>query len=270
MLGWAGAAGGEGAGVASVVVLAASASVAAIAGSAAGTTASLDSFGCGSVGAVSTGVATSVDSAPARGAPEVHEDMASVERAHDGADALSALRTEEIRELIKASDARGFAAVFTTWGLIAGSLASVALAPGFWKWPVGLLSLVVLGGRHLALAILMHEASHHSLFRTRALNDAIGAWLCAYPAWQDVRRYRVHHLAHHKFAGTERDPDFSLVTGFPTSRRSLARKIARDLFGITGVKRIFGLVAMGATVVNPVEGLGMGEQLQFYQRECQR
>lgn len=170
--------------------------------------------------------------------------MGSTERARGGSGALAVIDPDEIRALVKASDARGFAAVITTYGLIAASLASVALAPGAWRWPVGLVAIVVLGGRHLALAILMHEASHHSLFRTRALNDWIGAWLCGYPAWQDLHRYRVHHLAHHKLAGSERDPDIALVKGFPTSRRSLARKFLRDLSGITGMKRLVGLLLM--------------------------
>ena len=62
------------------------------------------------------------------------------------------------------------------------------------------------------------------------LNDVVTDWLCARPVGLDVARYRQHHLAHHAHAGTERDPDRSLVEPFPVSRASLVRKFARDLF----------------------------------------
>ena len=152
-----------------------------------------------------------------------------------------ALSTEEIRELIRPSDIRGLQAVLTTWAMIAGAFAWVAFDPSFISISA---ALVILGGRHLALGILMHDAAHYSLFKTRPLNDWIGGWVCAYPTWQDLRRYRGHHLDHHRFAGSERDPDLSLVSPFPISRRSLCRKFARDLSGISGFKRVYGLILM--------------------------
>lgn len=155
--------------------------------------------------------------------------------------ASQVLGADEIRDLCQASDLRGLLAVATTWAMIAGAFALVARWPG----PLTvLLALILLGGRHLALAVLMHEASHRTLCRTRWLNDAVGLWLCAYPAWQDTRRYREQHLAHHAHTGSARDPDLDLVRPFPCSRRALARKLARDLLGISGLRRIVGLLLM--------------------------
>lgn len=153
----------------------------------------------------------------------------------------SILSAEELRLLIQASDFQGFRAVFTSWLMIAGCFWLVASFPN----PVTVaFALVVLGGRHLAIAILMHDCAHYSLFKTRWLNDFIGSWFCAYPTWQDLKRYRVHHLSHHKYAGTEKDPDASLVKPFPVSRKSMIRKFIRDIFGVSGLKRIYGLVLM--------------------------
>lgn len=158
---------------------------------------------------------------------------------------------EELRGWVKASDARGVLAVATTWALIAGSFAAVigaeraqalGLIPGWAFWGIVLLAWILLGGRHLALGILMHEAAHRSLFRTPRLNDLIGSWLCAYPTWQDLHRYRTHHLRHHRYGGTDQDPDLDLVTAYPTTGPSLLRKFARDWVGITGLRRIVGLL----------------------------
>jgi len=151
------------------------------------------------------------------------------------------LDKNEINEFTQASDFHGFLAIATTWGMVLFSFALVGLYPSIWSI---LVALVLLGGRHLALAILMHDASHYSLFRTRKLNDLLGQWICAYPTWQDLNRYRSHHRKHHLLAGTAEDPDYSLVNGFPITLGSLFRKFLRDLIGVTGVKRIYGLLLM--------------------------
>jgi len=84
----------------------------------------------------------------------------------------------------------------------------------------------------------MHEAGHRTLFRNRRLNDGVGNWLGAYPAWSgEVEPYRRYHGVHHAHTGTGRDPDLKLATAFPVTRRSLLRKFWRDLSGQTGFKQ---------------------------------
>ncbi|MEO0323244.1 MAG: fatty acid desaturase family protein [Myxococcota bacterium] len=154
---------------------------------------------------------------------------------------LAALGPAERKALLEPSDLRGALAVGGDWALVAAALAAVG------TWPnVATLAgaLVIVGGRQLAFAILMHEAAHRTLFRTRALNDLVGEWLCAGPVWADLRRYRKHHLAHHAFTGTAKDPDLCLVTPFPTSRASLLRKVARDLTGLAGLRRLVATFLM--------------------------
>jgi fatty acid desaturase len=151
------------------------------------------------------------------------------------------LSAAEIRELTTASDARGLLAVATTWAMIAASFALVGLHPRWWTIVI---ALIVIGGRQLALSILMHDAAHRSLFRTRRLNLVIGQWLCAAPIWTSLARYREHHLQHHAHTNEAGDPDLALVAPFPITRASLARKFARDLLGLTGLKRVVALLAM--------------------------
>jgi len=140
---------------------------------------------------------------------------------------------EEIASLLEMDDRRSWLSVATNWGLVFVAFALVAFFPN----PLTiLLALFVIGARQLGCAVLMHEASHRSLFSNRTVNDIVGQWLCAYPVWSDLRAYRPYHLQHHARTGTDRDPDLHLVKPFPITRASLRRKIWRDLSGQTGVK----------------------------------
>jgi fatty acid desaturase len=157
------------------------------------------------------------------------------------------LSREEIKELLAPSDLRGLLSVITTWGLIAAAFAVlvfVPIRPLAW-----LISLVILGGRQLALAILMHECAHGSLFRSRALNEHLGKWLIAAPMWLQLEDYRRHHLKHHAHTSLDGDPDLGLVSPFPVTRWSLTRKILRDLSGIAFIKRVIGILLMDLGVL---------------------
>lgn len=148
---------------------------------------------------------------------------------------------EELRRLTAKSDARGALAVTLTIATIAATLAVAAR----WPHPVVLvLATLLLGGQQHALAVLMHEAAHRSLFRTPWMNELVGQWLCSYPIWNDLFRYREHHLAHHLDTGSDADPDIGLVLPYPVTRSSLRRKLVRDLAGITGIGRARALLAM--------------------------
>ncbi len=162
------------------------------------------------------------------------------------------LDAAEIAQLKQRSDWQGARALLQSWAIIAVCLIAVALQP---HPLVVLLAVVLIGGQQLALAVSMHEGAHNLLFRTRWANEWVGRWLAAYPVIQDMHRYRRHHLAHHRFTNTDRDPDLSLTQGFPISRASFARKVARDLAGYTGLKALLGSTLMlGGLLVYDVSG----------------
>ena len=146
---------------------------------------------------------------------------------------------EERKNLLKKNDWIAAIEVFIHWAWIAIAFALV----WFWTNPMTvIIALFILGGKQLACAILMHDASHQSVFNNRHLNDLVGNWLGGYPIFQEVQRYRPYHYQHHVTTGTEEDPDLLLTRGYPTSRKSMIRKIVRDLTGQTGVKAFAGLI----------------------------
>jgi fatty acid desaturase len=124
----------------------------------------------------------------------------------------------------------------------------------------------------------MHDASHGTLFKTRWLNYVFVDWVCARPIWNDLQKYRVHHLAHHSKTGTDKDTDISLVTPFPCSRGSLLRKFMRELSGITGIKFFVGRLLMDMGYIQwtvasevvrlPAEGQTMADRLRLLARNA--
>ncbi|MEM7279189.1 MAG: fatty acid desaturase family protein [Pseudomonadota bacterium] len=152
----------------------------------------------------------------------------------------------ELRQvLLKKSDLRGFMALGATYLLIA-----VAMVLAVWPGPLqllrGAMAVVLFGSAQIGLAVLMHECAHRSLFRRRSVNDWVGRWLCAEVLIQDLGLYRRYHLLHHKHTGTNRDPDAHITRAYPVPLKSMCRKVARDLLGITGLKTYAGIVAMKA------------------------
>lgn len=144
------------------------------------------------------------------------------------------LSRQEIRELVEIRDWRAWLSIAADWGLIGAAFALVAV----WPNPLSVAAaILVIGSRQLGLAILMHDGAHRALLESRALNDWVANWLCAYPVWNDVHPYRHYHLQHHAKTWTDEDPDLELANPFPITRASLTRKIWRDLSGQTGWKR---------------------------------
>jgi fatty acid desaturase len=140
---------------------------------------------------------------------------------------------EEIDGWLAMTDWKSWGSIAFDWAIVVASMALVAL----WTNPLTIVAaLFLIGTRQLGLAVLMHEASHRSLFSNKKVNDWAGNWLCAYPVWSDLTPYRPYHLQHHAHTGSGKDPDLGLVTPFPITPASLRRKVWRDLSGQTGIK----------------------------------
>jgi fatty acid desaturase len=138
-------------------------------------------------------------------------------------------------------------------GIWIQSVGVIALA-AWWDHPVGWLAAFLLMGRSFArFSILAHEAAHRLLFSNRALNDKVGAWLIAYPAFVPLDVYRRGHMAHHKEEFGPNEPDQQLYAGYPISGASWRRKLRRDANGNSGWKNLRGLLlALGSERARPI------------------
>jgi fatty acid desaturase len=141
---------------------------------------------------------------------------------------------EEMAQVRARSDVTGMLCVLHAWVVIGAMMALFAV----WPNPLTfLIAVIVIGGRQLGLAILMHDAAHGVLMRTRWLNEFAGGWLCGYPVLGDLVSYRHYHLVHHRRTQQPDDPDIGLSAPFPITRSSFRRKVIRDITGQTGFKQ---------------------------------
>jgi fatty acid desaturase len=119
-------------------------------------------------------------------------------------------------------------------------------------------AFLVMGPIHARFAILMHESAHRLLFANRKLNDAVGKWLIAYPAFVPIDLYRRGHMAHHREEFGPNEPDIPLYRGYPITQHSFRRKLRRDALGVTGWRLTKGLFRGVASDVDVVRRQARG------------
>ncbi len=148
---------------------------------------------------------------------------------------LSYIDKQELRALTTANNWHASYVVAVNVALVAAGFA----LPALWHHPVAwILASVLLAGRALGFAILMHDTAHLSFFTSRSVNQWMGKWVFGALPNVPYAAYRRGHLEHHRTAGTGADPDLAFVSGYPATRASLARKFLRDVSGVNGIKGI--------------------------------
>lgn len=148
---------------------------------------------------------------------------------------------QELDDLRRVDVLPGLWMVTAQFLIVGLALAACALVP---HPVVVLLAMLVIGGRQLGLAIVMHEAAHNTLLPNRRANDWLGNWGGAYWVFLSVGLYRPYHLEHHAHAGSVADPDMPLKAPYPASKASMARKLLRDASGVVGVQRLVGVASL--------------------------
>lgn len=124
----------------------------------------------------------------------------------------------------------------STTGVAFAHQASVAEGYGPWlAAPAYLLALFAIGASQHQLAGATHEATHHSLFKNRLLNELASDWLCMFPLYSTTYTFRLYHLMHHQYVNDpERDPDFVVLAksghwlGFPVAARRFTAMLLKQ------------------------------------------
>ena len=147
--------------------------------------------------------------------------------------------SDEIRPLAQRSNLMGAFLVTHCFFTIALAIFVFSIWPNIFTFTI---AIMIIGSRQLGLAILMHDSAHRALFANDFLNEKIGYWVCGAPILADMFAYRHYHLMHHKHTQTENDPDLNLSKPFPTSIRSIIRRIIRDITGQTGIKSVYNQI----------------------------
>lgn len=133
--------------------------------------------------------------------------------------------------------------VVTVTGALVLSFGVVTLAGWLNTWWAYVLAFFVMGGSHVRLNILGHEAAHRLLFTSRRANDWVGRWLLSYPTYSPFMAYRRAHFAHHRDEMGPEEPDASLYAGYPIPADSWRRKMIRDATGVSAYKLFRGVFA---------------------------
>ena len=145
----------------------------------------------------------------------------------------------EIVQLMTRSNLRASLLVLSCWAWVIAAMALVAVWPNFFTLAIALL---LIAGRQLSFAILMHDCGHNSLFKSSMLNQFVGTWLVSAPVFTDMRTYSRQHTIHHKDVGSADDPDLANYAAYPITKASLLRKFLRDVCGLTALKFWFYIV----------------------------
>ena len=148
-------------------------------------------------------------------------------------DFRKALPREVVLRLTKRSPWRATASVLEDFAVLAAAL---AVALYYWPNPVVVLvAILIVGTRQHALFVIAHDAAHYLLYDTRWLNDVVGR-ACAMVQGLSMCTYRVIHRLHHNNLYGELDPDTALHGGYPRGKAYLAKKLLKDLSGLTAWK----------------------------------
>ena len=159
----------------------------------------------------------------------------------------------QARALAKRSDLWGAWLTFHVWAIVTAAMALFIILPNILTFAAAFL---LIGSRQHGMAILMHDAAHGILFKTKALNEFAGKYLLGAPYGGNLASYRKYHLQHHRFAQSAKDPDISLSKKYPLTKASLRRKLLRDLFGLTFLRLRLASFKIRQGEAHKIEGAG--------------
>jgi fatty acid desaturase len=175
--------------------------------------------------------------------------QAHTERAHAKIVKLRPAHVLPARALSKPSRLRWLAAALTDYAIIALAMAGAyyafqyAQTNGFAATTNAiagaaiLFAVLVIGTRQHAILVLAHDGGHGHASENSKWNDLLTNLLGLWPFGLGVTGYRKFHFAHHRYMGTESDPELFLkkqaapAYNLPATRRRILRVVIAALLG---------------------------------------
>ncbi|MEM9835616.1 MAG: fatty acid desaturase family protein [Bacteroidota bacterium] len=141
------------------------------------------------------------------------------------------------KALFKTEPIRHALALAFNWLII---VAAIAVCETWFNPLLYFLSVLVIGARMHALAVLTHDATHYRFLKSKKWNDLITNYVTMYWIFSSIENYRANHLKHHAHLNTEGDPDWVVKLGkaeftFPKTKREFLRTIASYLLLYKGL-----------------------------------
>jgi fatty acid desaturase len=147
-----------------------------------------------------------------------------------GEQAISIDRESIPIEYFQKSDSYGWVVTARILGSFFGSILLTPVVFSYSAWSL-LITVPLLGWAAYKIQFILHDASHKTLFNTRALNEAVGTFsgllIGVY-----LKMYRYTHMQHHRLNGEPEDPQYpDYLGGGELSAWEYFRFIASPLFG---------------------------------------
>jgi len=161
------------------------------------------------------------------------------------------ISTTALKPLATRSDIWGAWLTFHVWAVVFSAMAMFIIWPNLVTF---ILAFLIIGSRQHGMAILMHDAAHGILFKTKRLNEFVGKYLLGAPYGGDLTGYRKYHLKHHRFTQSQDDPDLPLSQKYPVTKASLRRKLFRDVTGQTYLRIRLATLRMKEGETSDIEG----------------
>ncbi len=123
---------------------------------------------------------------------------------------LDFIDRQELRALSQLKPWRTAFAMLLDWAII---FAAIVVGELIGNWFIWAIAIAVIAGRMHAFGVIMHEFAHYRFIKNKQLSDWVGDIFLAWPIGTTVAAYRSNHLAHHRYANTDKDPDWTVKLG---------------------------------------------------------
>lgn len=158
---------------------------------------------------------------------------------------LGAERAATLRALTRRRPLRVVADVAWCYAVILLGFALLAASGSAW---VAALAFALIGNRQFAMSVMAHDGKHGLLLADRRRNDLFTIVALCVGIGVDFHGEWRNHRAHHRYLGSERDPDRRL---YSAERKATRAAFLAYLSGVTTFVRSFGNAARSGTRSGP-------------------